>query len=518
MLATVAIDAAFAGEEQSATDLAPVVPTSEGNVQGQAMDGVAVFKGLPYAAPPVGDLRWRAAQRALPRQGLLQARKFGASCIQKEIPGATASSQSENCLTLNVWSPGGTGQSAPVMVWIHGGAFRFGSGAQRYYDGTEFAKSGVVLVTLNYRLGRFGFFSHPALESQMETANFALSDQIQALKWIQENISAFGGDPENVTIFGESAGAVSIGYHLTMDASRGLFHKAIMQSGGGWQIPSRLLNKRGRRLSLREEGVKWAERHNLNQASSARELRAVSSEDVLEPGSSQGGMGAINPVIDNILIHDDIASRFADGKAASVPLIAGSNSFEGSLLASFKVKPGFILYALGRRKAEARQLYQTSERSISNTEFAYELFADATFAGPARDLAKMTMAQGQKAYVYYFDYRKTTGTAVSDGAKHGWEIPFVFNSLDAAPAILTNDNDHAQLLRLANDMHQYWVNFASTGSPENGNSIQWPAFTQEDGEYTLNATNGQIKIVKNFRVPRLTFQKELYLKRLSKAH
>ena len=255
-----------------AATAAPIAGTDAGPVIGASADGVLIFEGIPYAAPPIGALRWRPPQPVEPWTQPRDATKFGAACPQPTRrdrgggPGAT----DESCLFLNVWTKALDGKR-PVMVWIHGGAFRLGSGSSPIYDGTRFAQRGVVLVTLNYRLGRFGVFAHPALAAanpQDAQGNYALMDQATALAWVKANIAGFGGDPDNVTVFGESAGGASVLHLLTSPKAAGLFQKAIIESGGGHQLDRRLDTQRGTKQSLSDQGVAWAK--SVGAADAAR--------------------------------------------------------------------------------------------------------------------------------------------------------------------------------------------------------------------------------------------------------
>jgi para-nitrobenzyl esterase len=490
------------------------ISTELGDVQGQQQENIRVFKGIAYAQAPVDDLRWRSARAVAAWSGIKDAREYGHSCVQKQRLTRAVTATSEDCLNLNIWAPLASKTKAPVMVWIHGGAFRFGSGSQKYYDGSEFAKSGVVLVTINYRLGRFGFFSHPALDQENDTVNFGLSDQIKALRWVRENIWAFGGDPNNVTIFGESAGAVSVGYHLTMDASRGLFNKAILQSGGGAQIARQARKRRGRKDSLRQLGLDWAERQGLGSDVMASELRKITAERVLEASKSQGGLGAVTPVLDGFLVQDDIATRFSNGEVAAVPIITGSNSFEGSLLSLFRLSPKFVLMGLGKRRLKANRAYQVSERNISKTDLAYEVFGDGVFAGPARDMAIQALRLKQDAYVYSFDYRKLAGSEIDKGAHHGWEIPFVFKTLDSAPELFTAQSNHHVVETMSSTMHQYWVNFARSGNPNSVELPNWPMIIDQKEQKTLLFKNSGPRVAIGFRKRQFDFQRKVYADRL----
>ncbi|MDQ7078537.1 MAG: carboxylesterase family protein [Robiginitomaculum sp.] len=496
-----------------------VVSTRFGKISGRFEKGIRVFKGIPYARPPIGDLRWRAAQAPLPWRGILDAKSFGAACLQTKRSGRSIPVMSEDCLTLNIWAPKQTTNHAPVMVWLHGGAFQFGTASLPVYNGSAFAKSGVILISLNYRLGRFGFFAHPVLRADAgadaDLANFALSDQIQALRWIKQNISAFGGDPNNLTLFGESAGAVSIAYLLGSNQAKGLFNKAIMQSGGGYQIARYAWCDRGRKLALSKDGLAWARRHNLVGSISAIDLRRVPAEEVLEKDRPLGPIGHVNPVIDGRLVKADIIPRFNKGGYPAVPIMVGSNSYEASLMQSFKRSPQIILSRLRQHQNEARSLYKTS--SLNDRQFAYELFGDAAFLAPARAIAKIAKNAGQESWVYYFDYRHQPSNQIIDGSQHGLEIPFVFKTIRKMLDNFSFDRENINSQRLSGLMHTYWVNFAKYGSPAVDDMPEWSPYQHNNDGITLVLQNKGGHMVAGFRQDKLDFHDRLYAERLKGA-
>jgi para-nitrobenzyl esterase len=406
-----------------------------GVLAGQVNEGVAVFRGVPYAAPPVGPLRWKPPQPAVRWSGQRQAASNGADCMQARRSGPiTAGPTSEDCLYLNVFAPAGA-KRAPVMVWIHGGANVAGSSAP--YDGSSFARDGVVLVAINYRLGAFGFFAHPALTREaapdQPLGSFALMDQIAALKWVQRNIAAFGGDPNNVTVFGESAGAMNIAALLGVPSAKGLFHKAIMESNIGWVTAAPLAAAEGR-------GVALVQKAGLAADASAEQLRSLSAEAVLSAAAGGGGFGTIR---DQRLVPEAANRAYAAGRAIDVPIIIGSNSYEAALIASRNPTP----------------------QQIAD-------FNDSAAGAPARWIAARE-ASGAPAWLYYFSYVREAQREGSPGAAHASEIPFVFDKLNLFGALRP---PAAADQAMASRMHGCWVAFAKTGRPACPSAPAWPAY------------------------------------------
>lgn len=444
-----------------------IVRVESGQVRGVTADGIHAYKGIPFAAPPVGDLRWRPPAPVANWDGVRDAASYGPACPQPARDsrgGGRADVQSEDCLSLNIWAQDGA-RNLPVMVWIHGGGHRVGAGSFPLYDGTALARQGVVLVTINYRLGLLGYFAHPALTAEAGAdaplGNYGFMDQITALEWVQRNIAAFGGDPSRVTVFGESAGGASIVYLLTSPQARGLFHGAIVQSGGGLQRPGSLAEHE-------RNGVEAAARIALPASASAADLRAASAEQWTEALGSLEGLG-FGEFIDGRLITEAPSRAFAEGRAADVPLMIGANDNEANVITSLGIT-GSALNVLGPRLPQLRALYG----DVSEEEFTRQALGDAFFVAPAAWVAAQT-ASGAPSYLYHFTYVIERRRGAIEGANHGTEIPFIFqtwNRLPIPPALIT-----AQDRAFGEMISSCWVSFAQTGTPACEGEATWPAYS-----------------------------------------
>lgn len=500
-LGIISLDAQTMNPKQElsvSTKTSPIVLVRNGQIRGTTNEGVTSFKGIPYAAAPIGILRWREPQPFPNWNGVRDAIKYGADCAQMGFPrGADSISKtsSEDCLFLNVWMPAGIAKNAkiPVMVWIHGGAFVFGSGSQPDYSGEQFAKQGIILVTFNYRLGRLGFFAHPALSKEHPEeakGNYAYMDQIAALKWVQNNIAAFGGNPKNVTIFGESAGGVSVHSLITIPTAKGLFQKAISESGGGRNgvLTGRPLNQENADsyypVSAEKIGMQYAKKHGISGTDPAAldQLRALTVAQIVDGGQESDGQGGpaiySGPILDGKLVVETAQSTYETGKQAKVSLLIGSNSAE--------VPAGFInarnkeeLFSLfGTMKNEAATVFDTDGK----TDFAKILSmvnTDKVWAEPARLAARSIVTKGNPAYIYMFSYvSPSMQQMMRYGAAHASEISYVFDNVRGwnGAAIAEKDKEVAKM------MNSYWANFAKTGDP-NGNGLpKWPLYNQKTNE------------------------------------
>jgi len=481
-------------------DAPPVVQTQSGKLRGVNLDGIVIFKGIPFAAPPVGPFRWRPPQPVAAWEGVRDALEFGPDCAQAGwggSPGTITKGSSEDCLFLNLWAPAGAKAKAklPVMVWIHGGGFVGGSGSGPETFGDEFAKQGVVLVTINYRLGRLGFFAHPALRQEYPEepkGNYGYMDQIAALKWVQENIASFGGDPQNVTIFGFSAGGVSVHSLLTIPAAKGLFHKAICQSSGGRDgvLTGRPMDKENADpfypVSAETVGVNFAKKHGIEGSDAAvlTKLRAMKVEDIVDGGQETAGPGGpriySGPILDGKLVIETAESAYKAGRQAKVPLMIGSNSAEigGSFVNTAASKEG--LFALfGALEADAKAAYDPDD-SKEFAEVITKFNSDWVWAEPARMTARAFAAKGAPVYFYQFSYVPTImKERMKYGAGHGSEVAYIFNHLKDRRGIAEITPDDQKVGQL---MHAYWVNFAKNAHPNGTGMPLWPAYSLQKEE------------------------------------
>jgi para-nitrobenzyl esterase len=465
----------------------PVVARVEGGlVRGRTEHGVIAFEGIPFAAPPVGALRWAPPQAVRPWKGVRPALTYAHDCMQIPLPGDLAPGRTvpdENCLYVNVWRPRrASAHNLPVMVWIYGGGFVNGGTSPAVYDGTPFARDGVVLVSFNYRLGNFGFFGFPALtrEGRGELlGDYTFMDQLAALKWVQRNIRAFGGDPHNVTIFGESAGGISVNTLLITPLAHGLFQRAIIESGGGRAIfPERPLT--GSPRSADAMGVRLA-RHfgidgeGLHALGQLRALPASTLVDGLNMATMTKSATYVGGPIqyDHLYMGDPIEVYARQPQIGNrVPVMIGDNSADIGFFPAKSVKALFARF--GPKAAAARAAFDPTGR-LSVQEVSLRIGGTLWMLEPARAIARMLSARGQPVYEYRFSYVATSlrGTPFGKpGAMHATEIPFVFDTVKAHYGSKTSQADET----MAREMHAYWVAFAKFGRPDPAGLPPWPQY------------------------------------------
>ena len=459
----------------------PIVATRQGKVQGGTSNGVVVFRGVPFAAAPVGDLRWRAPKAPASWKDVRPAVAYGGSCAQVE-----------DCLYLNVYTPANAAKGAnlPVMVWIHGGAFTGGSGA--IYDGTQFAKQGVIVVTVNYRLGRAGFFAHPALtkEAPKATANYGLMDNVAALKWVRDNIGAFGGNARNVTIFGESAGAIEVNYLMVDPDARGLFQKAISESGFG-RLAAKPLSGPG---SAEATGQAWAEGSGVKgtDAAALKAMRALPWSDLQKREGM--ALGSVGPIADGYMITDTAVNMFAQGKAAKVPYILGGNSDEASLTRS-TTNAAQRLAAITTGRDAFLAAFDPDKTGETNRIVA-RLVTDELISEGDRALARLH-SKAAPTWVYHFSYVPMAARATALGLAHGGEISYVFGT---PRGNIPFDPEGATISKAAN---AYWVAFAKTGDPDSAGGPAWPKWDPASEPLMEFGPQGSPHVQQHFHKARL---------------
>ncbi|MET4800251.1 carboxylesterase family protein [Bradyrhizobium sp. LB11.1] len=442
----------------------PFALTREGQMLGAVEGEVASFKGLAYAAPPLGALRWRPPQ-ALPESSeMSMAYHYGAPCLQPSMPAAR-----EDCLTLNVFRPFGVDGPLPVMVFIHGGGFVTGTANDPLFDGARLAQAGLIIVTLNYRLGALGWLMHPAL-SESGSGNFGLMDQITALRWVHDNIAAFGGDANNVTLFGNGAGATSIALLMLCAQSRDLFQKAILQSVPG----------RARLPSPRQTEV--VGRQFVAALGQAADLRAVEPARLLATEKSvlEKSPRSFAPAMDGHLVTEDIAAGFSAGHESRIPLIIGSNNDETRFDSEPDVKE--MLSASGESIDELRKLYPDA---AGTSDVAASFYTDKVFSEPVRRLARLHAATGAPTFRYRFAYVPEARRGNPEEG-HGRELQFIFGVEGVPGAGIFSRRDR----EVANRLRAYWINFAKSGDPNGAELPHWDAVADRD--HLLLITNDRI--------------------------
>lgn len=459
-----------------------VVKVEGGVLKGITEDGITLYKGIPFAAPPVGNLRWKAPQPVVPWGNVLVADKFGPACPQMVYPNAASmdnsvGKQSEDCLYLNIWTPAKPAkENLPVMVWIHGGGFAIGGTGIPNYSGENLARKGVVLVSIAYRMGAFGFMAHPELSAENGngvSGNYGLLDQIAALKWIKNNISSFGGDPGNVTIFGESAGGISVSMLCGSPLAKGLFRRAISESGGSFNpVSDQGMAGTATLKRAEQQGAAFTEKIG---AKTIADMRAMPVEKFTNDPSAN--MGGFWPICDGYVITGDQYKLYSEGKYNDVDVLVGTNSNEGAMFI-FGTKPDQLKAMLqaqfGPLAEKAMVVYPAENDSVA-LRSARNIFRDSMFGWPTWTWARLQKQTGKSnVFVYYFDQKQPpvkTGLPI-DGASHSDEINYVFGHVEQNFNYQYTEEDK----KLSAIIMNYWVNFASTGNP-NGNGLpEWPQF------------------------------------------
>ncbi|WP_308909101.1 carboxylesterase/lipase family protein [Pseudokordiimonas caeni] len=490
----VLVAALWGSAGSAAATTRPEVTVAEGRLAGVAEAGLHIFKGIPYALPPVGERRWKVPEPPASWQGARDAGAFGPACVQPPISPASVyfdppAGMGEDCLTLNVWAPE-RAEKAPVIVWIYGGALQRGHASSPLYDGANFARKDVVFVSLNYRLGVLGWMAHPDLSAEAEegvSGNYGLMDQIRALEWVRDNIAAFGGDPANVTVMGESAGALSVTYLLSSPEARGLFHKAIVESANIRAVPA-LKEAAYGQPSAEDIGMAVMSGAGADSLKVLRDMDAMAITTAamkarFVPQGTAGGHGLPAQVVD----------IFDEGGQAKVPLLIGFNSGEIRSQRIFVPKaPDTAAAYEAEIRARYGDLADAFLKVYPADDIANSMLAtvrDAIYGWASEHLAHRQTAAGQPAYLYLFDHCYDAAAARHMCAFHASELPFVFGQAGKDGAIPPNwprpEGSEDEALSAA--MMDYWVSFAKTGVPSSPDHDTWlpygeaEAFMRFDG-------------------------------------
>jgi len=514
----------------------PVVQLQSGNVQGGTEYNMQVFKGIPYAAPPLGDLRWRPPQPVAKWAGTLDASQFGPACPQpyvKNLSSGLGLPGNEDCLKLNVFTPNKPGKKLPVMVWIHGGGLIVDGSSDKQFTPINLTKNGVIVVTFDYRLGTLGFFASKELieEAKMKgepVGNYGTMDQIAVLKWVKNNIQAFGGDPDKVTIFGESAGGRSVTWLMVSDAAKGLFHRAIAESAQ--QSPLRGMTEK--RFGAAPEVEVDAKFMTAVGAKSLKELRALPVQKLILTAADfeQGEFGG--PFVDGQILQGDPLALFAAGKQAKVPFVIGTNSWDSSFLVPGQPPLDAFLKKVGEDPKIIEKLYaKTKDKCILSSD----VMGDMLYRASTKMLAD-SMNGIAPAYAYYFDYLTKNIRPAYPGVPHTFEISYVFGSLPLMPQAPKQresgadqcariekatadlkqkgiwakywypitDKNSAQDKAMSEKMSKSWAAFAKTGNPNVSGQANWPIYSLKADEMRLFSYDREI--VKDLLKDRVDYQ------------
>ena len=489
------------------------VTTSNGPIFGNARDtnGILSFKGIPFAAPPVGNSRWKAPVAPAHWTTTVNATTFGPACYSFLAGGPPVGPQSEDCLTANIWTGAQQkNEQLPVMVFIYGGGFEFGSSNNPTYDGTHFAEQGVVLVTFNYRLGNFGFLALPQLDDEgSNSGNFGLQDQIFALHWVRQNIGAFGGDPSNILLFGESAGAHSVGLLMSSPPAQGTFDKAILESGAWWDSEHGSITNF---TEARRIGTTWTQRIGVTSLSALRCLSAqtIVSDNLYNIATDPATI-AFAPSIDYNVLRQAPGVVFKAGKQSKVPLIAGWNAVEELIFlpralphntaAEFISNLPLLFGTQTQQALSTPDLYPAASDPQANAS-ATALIGDLVIREQTWEAADAQRSAGNSVYTYFFNYT----SAYSPIAAHTAELPFVFGTLTNNPIIGSTQPAGPADQAFSKQVMGYWVNFAKTGNPNGEGLPKWPAYASGSGNNDILGLGNNIASI-NYDLARFKFIK-----------
>lgn len=486
---------------------APQTHVEQGLLNGKVDAGVEQFLAIPFAAPPVGALRWRAAQPPASWKGTREATEFGHDCMQTPYPSDAAPlgvAPGEDCLYANVWRPRGTlaGAHLPVLVWIYGGGFVNGGASPAVYSGADFARDGVMFVSFNYRVGRFGFFAFPALTREDADhglrANYGMLDAITFLRWLHDNIESLGGDPKRVTIYGQSAGAGQVYNLLTSPMAKGLFTQAIIQSGGVVERPL-YEGDADNPVGIETAGVNFAHRWNIEgtDAAALEKLRRLTPEQVAD-GLHIGTMSSqattfVGPVRDGkIVSRNPLLQNFAQaGQHAEVPLLLGNTAGDNFRINAKTLDEAYATF--GKASDQARIAYGNTGPKDSDA-LIREMGRDRLYREPMRFIARQYRREGQPVYEYHYNYVVTPmKNEWKEGPLHATDIPFSMNTVKAKYGDKLTNTD----LAVAKAMHGYWVNFVRSGNPNGSGLAQWPLYESTQDKLLEFSTDGTERAVQD---------------------